>query len=177
MNIMIYINLSPCYCTITAYIIYGRYIGAIEACYTILMCSIRYCNTFNIFSFILKTFKTKKGMALHVNKKHDPKFECSFIRSVQEAWGDKRTNPSNVNRKKPDSSKKICSISETFSAKLMNIMMYDKKWSTSKRSKQKEDWLFILRRNTIQSMCFLVSSIRSWPWVLMQFHQERIQEA
>jgi hypothetical protein len=83
MNIMIYINLSPCYCTITAYIIYGRYIGAIEACYTILMCSIRYCNTFNIFSFILKNFTTKRGLALHFAKKHNSKYVfSSFLNSI-----------------------------------------------------------------------------------------------
>ena len=112
---MIYINLSPCYCTITAYIIYGRYIGAIEACYTILMCSIRYCNTFNIFSFILKTFTTKQGLTIHTTRMHNPKYVfSSFLNSIM-AMGlnvvssgaytgsVRETNPLvNVNREKRD---------------------------------------------------------------------------
>jgi hypothetical protein len=45
------------------------------------MCSI--FNTFNIFSFILKTFPTKRGLALHVRRRHDAKYVfSSFLNSI-----------------------------------------------------------------------------------------------
>ena len=139
------------------------------------MCSIRYCNTFNIFSFILKTFKTKKGMLIHFKRKHEPKYVfSSFLNSIM-AMG-LNVVSSGAYRKLGKTKGPIPPMSigksqtlqkrfvppQTFSAKPMNIMIYYKKWSTTKRSKPKEEWPSISRKNTIQSMCFLVSSIRSW---------------
>ena len=120
MNIMIHINLSPCHCTITAYIIYSRciYRCYIEACIYTIHC--HWCVLYDIailltfFSFILKTFTSSKGVALHVRRAHSKYVFSSFLNSIM-AMGlnvvssgaytgsVRETNPLvNVNREKRD---------------------------------------------------------------------------